>query len=289
MSSHNPEQNTAEWHRQRTGVITASRVGAILGLSKYRTRDDVLRDMVREYHGAPSEFTGNAATEYGQQHEPDAIAAFEAETGLMVDSAGFVPHPQHDWLGASPDGYVGEHALIECKSPYRAKYREASEEYRQQMQLQMACTGRHTCYFVIWRPDETIISEYQFDAGEFANNLDTLRQFHQRYEEIIASDELSAPYLDAQERDDQQWRDAVRDLIEARTRLATAKDDEKRAMQALQELAPNGAKGCGLTLSKVEKQGSISYSKAIKDLLPDADLEPYRGKGSTYFKATITE
>ncbi len=46
----------------------------------------------------------------------------------------------------------------------------------------------------------------------------------------------------------------------------------------------NNALLWGRKLTKVEKQGSVSYAKAIKDLCPDADLDKYRGKSSSYWK-----
>jgi predicted phage-related endonuclease len=69
------EQRSAEWHAARVGKITASRVGAILGNSPYKTRDDVMREMVREALGAELEFTGNVATEYGTANEINAMHA----------------------------------------------------------------------------------------------------------------------------------------------------------------------------------------------------------------------
>lgn len=46
------EQRSEEWFEARKNRITASAVGAILGNAPYATRDDVMRRMVREYHGA---------------------------------------------------------------------------------------------------------------------------------------------------------------------------------------------------------------------------------------------
>ena len=40
----------------------------------------------------------------------------------------------------------------------------------------------------------------------------------------------------------------------------------------------------GRKLTQISKAGAISYAKAIKDLLPDADLSKYQGKPSTYWK-----
>ena len=69
---------------RRTGKITGSRVAAILGLSPYSKRADVMREMIREHYGVETEFKGNIATEHGQRHEQDAIAWYEAQTGDLV-------------------------------------------------------------------------------------------------------------------------------------------------------------------------------------------------------------
>jgi len=40
---------------------------------------------------------------------------------------------------------------------------------------------------------------------------------------------------------------------------------------------------CGRNLTLVKKEGAVSYAKAIKELLPGANLEPYRGKPTEYW------
>ena len=109
------EQRSPEWYAAREGRVTASEVGAILGLAPYATRNDIMRRKVREHHGAPSEFQGNIATEYGTNHEDGAIIDFQMETGLAVDKVGFIT--KEDCAGCSPDGLVGDDAGFECKCP----------------------------------------------------------------------------------------------------------------------------------------------------------------------------
>ena len=82
-------QRTDEWFAKRVGRVSGSRAGAILGLSPWQTPDDVLRAMVREYHGAESEFEGNPATAHGNANERRAMLAFMRESGLYVDDCGF--------------------------------------------------------------------------------------------------------------------------------------------------------------------------------------------------------
>ena len=66
-------QSALDLSEERKGRITASAVGAILGLSKFATADDVLRRMVREHFSAEPEFNGNIATRWGHDNEQNAI------------------------------------------------------------------------------------------------------------------------------------------------------------------------------------------------------------------------
>ena len=40
----------------------------------------------------------------------------------------------------------------------------------------------------------------------------------------------------------------------------------------------------GRKLTKVEKAGSVSYAKVVKEKLPDIDLTPWTGRPSQYWK-----
>lgn len=280
-----PLQRNPDWQAQRTGRITGSRVGAILGLSKYRTRADVMREMVRQFHHAKPEFEGNEATRYGEAHEGDAINAYEQRYGALVMPSGLVVHPEYDWLGASPDGLVGDDGMVECKCPLRAKYTTPSTEYQAQMQLQMACTGRAWCDFVVWRDGDPIIVErVHRDPNWLTNNIPALRECIDEFHTIIANDELSAPYLADKERNDAEWAQACSEYIAATRDADEAARIQKLARERLVGMAPQGAKGCGLQVVKVERAGTIRYADAIKSMLPDVDLSPWRGKPSVSYQ-----
>lgn len=280
-----PLQRTADWQAQRTGRITGSRVGAILGLSKYRTRDDVMREMVRQALGAAPEFTGNEATRYGEAHESDAINAYEQRYGVLVMPSPLVVHPLHDWMAASPDGLVGAHGMVEVKCPFRAQYTEPSPEYVAQMQLQMECTGRDWCDFVIWRDgDPLVVARVTADLDWRARNLGALQNFIGEFHEIIADDDKAATYLADKERDDDAWRDMVDHWREAKADADAASAREAEFRQMLIDAAPQGAKGCGVQVVKVERAGTIRYADALKTMLPDVDLSPWRGKSSITYQ-----
>lgn len=272
---------------RRAGRITGSRVAGILGLSPYATRASVMRDMVRQYLGLPDLFTGNVATEHGVAHEPDALAAYERITGQFTYGGGeLIIHPEHDFLAVTPDGLVGDDGMVEAKAPYRATYRHHSErlDYCVQMQLQMACAGRKWCDFVVWYSDDDApISRLDYDPDWLPSVLPELESFMAEYREIIADPSRCEEMAGSIERDDPEWSEAARQWLHAKALADDYAELEKKAKAALEALAPGGASGAGVQLTRVERAGSIAYAKAIKELAPDADLEPYRGKPTTFF------
>lgn len=301
MSLEKLEQGTDAWLRARVGMITGSRVGAILGMSPFSKPADVMREMVREYHGAEREFKGNIATEYGNDNEDRAISAFEDLAGCFVESTGFHKHADHEWLGASPDGFVhagGKKSVLEVKCPFGKRnggeFKPIYEQphYWAQMQIEMACTGLDHCEFVQWNPADGIGHvPVEFDAAWFDENLPALKAFHDEYLEVINSEELSAPHLEALEveRDDDEWSAAVDRYKLADAAAKQAKTEADAAKKALVELSMGRkSRGFGALVYPVKKDGSISYSKAVKELIPTADLEKYRGKSSESWAVKIS-
>lgn len=280
---------TAQLSPMRTGRITASRVGAILGVNKYQTRDDVMRDMVRAHFGAEPEFTGNEATGYGNDHEDDARTAYENTHGILVlDAQDFVQHPEFGWLGVSPDGLVGDDGLVEIKCPWRAKYTSVGEkpEYAAQIQLQLACTGRAWCDFVIWRSfdaadrigcDPLIVERVPADPDWLPSNLATLAEFHAEFLAIVADEKLAAPFLEDAERSDQEWAEAAAEFHAADEAVRAAGVRLDQAKARLRELAGDrSAKGCGVTVTRTERAGSVDWKAAAEKYAPDVDPEEFR-------------
>lgn len=78
--------------------------------------------------------------------------------GSDVALTGFVEHPVVKWLGASPDGLVGDDGLVEIKCPTtlvhikRVAAGVVPEEYKPQMLVQLLCTGRKWVDFVDYDP-----------------------------------------------------------------------------------------------------------------------------------------
>lgn len=282
-----PEQRSPEWHNKRKGRVTGSVAGAVLGLAPYMTRDQVLRSMVRAYHGAPSEFTGNIATEWGKNNEKTAIECYEFKTGNKVDPAPFVPY--EDWSGASPDGYIGEDGLIEVKCPFGKrnssdgfKFTSDQPHYYAQMQIEMLATGRKWCHFYQWSPHGDALDRVEYNQDWLDKNLPALRQFYAEY----LSDLDNPVHLEPLRRELNTQQ--VKLLIDEMDQLKEAIDNATaRRKEVLEDLVLHaGSQNAliwGRKLTLVEKDGSISYAKAIKDLAPNADLSKYKGKPSEYW------
>lgn len=112
---HHVEQRTPEWFALRVGLLTGSCAGAVIqerkrGTGELAVRRDLRKRLVTE------RITGLGIDDlpflphYMQRAtdlEPFAFAAYEAQTGLMARSVGFVSHLTLK-AGCSPDGYIGD-------------------------------------------------------------------------------------------------------------------------------------------------------------------------------------
>lgn len=283
------EQRTQEWFEARKGRITASSVGAILGHAPYATRDDVMRRMVREYHGAPEEFEGNIATEYGTRNEAGALTEYVMETGNEVRAVFFVE--REHWAGCSPDGFIGEDGGLEIKCPFGLRKDEApafktlkeQPHYYDQIQFSLWVTGRKWWDFYQWSPNGTMLERIEVDELWQGFSLPHLRQFHAEY-----VDERKTPDVHLEPKrqiiDTPEAHRIMAEYDQICEALDRAEERKKELLADMVKIA--GEKNvvfAGRKLTKTEKAGAIAYAKAVKALIPDADLEPYRGKPSSYW------
>ena len=279
------EQRTPAWHKQRKGRVTGSSVGAILGVDPWRSPDDVLRAMVRSHHGADREFTGNIATEYGNRMEDGARWQYEMETGNTVETASFVMF--EDFLGASPDGYIEHDGLIEIKCPFSKKIKLIDDQphYYAQIQTQLFVTGREWCHFYTWTPEKTNLETVQYDQAWLDKNLPRLRQFYAYYlSELDNPDHLAPKRVTVNTQETKRLLEEYDQLKEAIDN-ATERRKEVQA-ELVKACGERDADVWGRKVTKVEKAGSVKYSEVVKKHLPDLDLEPYKGKASSYWKVT---
>lgn len=105
--------------------MTASDAAAALDIKPFESfkgspREELVRRKAELAIGIET-FTGNDATRHGQLYEDEAIKLYEERTGEKVMDFGLLIHPEHEWLGGSPDGITKTGLLIEVKSPKMRK------------------------------------------------------------------------------------------------------------------------------------------------------------------------
>jgi len=162
----------------REGRLTASVFASAIGVG-YDSRQKLWRQLT----GREERFTGNAATEWGSANEHHAITAYECFTGDIVESAGgkqgFIISPTHDWLGCTPDGYVGNNIVVEAKCPASMElYGKVPDHYMPQVQGQLFITRRELAHFVCWTPEGLEIHEVPFDDDYWQECIVALSEFY---------------------------------------------------------------------------------------------------------------
>lgn len=156
------EQGSIEWLRERLGKVTASRVADVIAKTKSgpsASRTNYAAQLIAErLTGEPQETFISGQMAWGTEKEPEAKAAYSFMTDASIEECGFILHPSIRESGASPDGFVGEDGLLECKCPNTNTHIETllgqkvPGNYITQIQWQLACTGRAWCDFVSFDP-----------------------------------------------------------------------------------------------------------------------------------------
>lgn len=153
-------QRSEDWHSERCGKVTASRVK---DLNAKPTKGKALNALgltilAERITGLQEEIKQNAAMQWGIDNEPYAIAAYENKTGNFVLGNGVIDHPFIEMFAASPDGLVGEDGQIEVKCPNTTTHLNTlltgvvPNEHLPQITCQLACTRRQWCDFVSYDP-----------------------------------------------------------------------------------------------------------------------------------------
>lgn len=154
------EQRTEQWLLDRLGHVTASKADCVLAGKETAKRQGYIIQLVTErLTGQVQDSFTNSAMAWGTEQEPVARAVYQSTLAgdLFVEETGFVKHPTIEWLGASPDGLVGD-GLVEIKCPNSTTHVEylmdgkVPAKYKLQMMVQMLCTQRKWCDFVSFDP-----------------------------------------------------------------------------------------------------------------------------------------
>jgi len=159
-------QGSESWMALRKGRLTASNFDKIITAAKgdlSKQRFDYMAALISECF-CPEfvTWTGNFATDRGNELEPEARQAFADHTGMNVVQVGFCTQ-DNGVVGCSPDALIvndaGEYiAGVELKCPFPATHVKyvadgvLPDDYKQQVHGSMAVTGLNEWHFWSYFP-----------------------------------------------------------------------------------------------------------------------------------------
>lgn len=171
-------------------------------------RVKVRTNVVKNVKGGKYKDVGVNAAQWGQDHEADAKKKFTEKTGLKVEETGIWIHETGLWA-SSPDGLVGNDAVLEIKCPFQFRAAKSFKEclmneeeffntapskryalyydedldkfilwddhnYYHQVQGELWCTLRDLCYFAVWTVDDIAITEVERSDSWYTDNVPRL-------------------------------------------------------------------------------------------------------------------
>lgn len=169
------QAGSGEWLERRRKMLTASKFGRICR----RRITTSCKNLVKNIMYSPNVLNVPALA-YGRKNEPIALQQLEKQEHITVQLCGLFIDNNLQFLGATPDGLVGEDGLVEVKCPSSAagvdldkavlegKVRyltyssdsskvmslKTTHEYYYQIQGQLHITNRNFCLLAIWTSKE---------------------------------------------------------------------------------------------------------------------------------------
>jgi putative phage-type endonuclease len=282
------KQGSAEWLAHRKTMRNASETAVVMGASPWMTPYQLW--LVRT---GRSEQHVNEAMRRGAELEPQARAAYEELTGLILQPLVLVDGE----YSASLDGMTFDGSLIvEIKCPFKgrqsslwqaAMQREIPPHYRWQIEHQLMVSGAQQAHL------------YVFDAEsreglivESAPNPACWPAMHAAWDTFMRCIETDTPPAltdrDKRVRTDGTWQAAAEAYVTAKAAADVAADALKSAKERLLALATHPSEsGGGVSVTRFWKQGAVDYK--LVPALGGLDLEPYRKAGKEEVRITVAD
>lgn len=224
------DQRTQAWFTKRGEMLTASEIWKSFGDATASAR----RELILSKLTPPKKQDGQGvgALVWGTRFEPIAKEIYCYTEGVRLVDLSCVRHPEHAFLGASPDGLIltsdeRNGRLIELKCPISRQFSEETpipDAYYHQMQLQMECTGLAECDYVEMQFKTMNYSEWSVSKAEFKSCFAVNNSGEVRYRHILdprCSHEWQHELLV----DPMEWQTLYWVLINKRRKL-TVKDSD---------------------------------------------------------------
>ena len=196
----NVTQGSAEWHQHRATHFNASDAPAMMGVSKYKTRNQLLHEMAT---GIMPEFDQSTQDRFDEGHRAEALARPIAEEIIGEDL--YPVTGTNGRYSASFDGLtMAEDVCFEHKSLNNElrQVKEAADlhpQYRIQMEHQLMVSGAEKCLFMASKFDdqdmliEKVIVWYEPDMELRAQIIAGWEQLDREGQNYVAPVIVEAP------------------------------------------------------------------------------------------------
>lgn len=205
MRIYNLVQGSPEWHQFRSTRFTASDAPAMLGLSKYKTRNELLQEKAT---GIAPEHDAATLKRFEKGHKAEAAARDLLEQELDLE---FFPvtgtHDVYENVAASLDGITDEilsdeHAIFEHKLwnvdfvDYILENQDLPDTHWPQVEQQLFVSGAEKCYFVM--SDGTRNKRHIFEYTARPGRMDKVISGWAQFKKDLESFEVKEANLEVQ-------------------------------------------------------------------------------------------
>jgi putative phage-type endonuclease len=167
-------QLTPEWFQLRKNSITATDISAILNINPWNYPFNIINNKLFDNPNI-----NNNATNWGNKYEPIAKNIFQNIIQSQIFNLGFVQHPVHKWLGASPDGILNDGTLIEFKCLFNNDDVEYTPQYYWiQTQIQLEVCNLDKCLLIKSKFEEEKPHEFILESNDDSPFKWYLKKYH---------------------------------------------------------------------------------------------------------------
>jgi len=310
------KQGTAAWHDQRSNRITGTRLPKAVDECIWTKGDQweaLGRDIYREAnHFKQDPFNQFAmfAMKHGTDSEPLALKTL-AGMGYKITQPSFVVHPEHDWMGISPDGIMlkgrnGSISAVEIKCPQSKPCEDVKVQkrnYWHQMQMAMECMDIDEMLFFQWYSETEYFEQWISRDPKWAETyIPKAKKFMDWYNEKSKDvtyierwsedkDEPGINYKTVEDTDEtSELATVLKELKQLKDRSSVL-DIRKKELSAMLIKKHGGAFGTSsVKCHMTQARGRINYSQLVKDQNIERDvLEEYRSEGDSRIYTKLLE